>query len=273
MPPSFIESSFTTRAEYDAWIKSGAAAQVDTASDGAKDVIIVIPTNNPGKILLFAALNPKLAERVDFKGPSDFGGFASPEYKKINPQGLYPACICSDGTQLFESTVIVRYLQDKYASLLSESFVGATVAERTKANLIISIHDQYISGVNCTQPNFYSNQAIVYKPDMPLEERKARFADIKKQFDTLEGLLDAAGPYAAGPTLSLADVCLYPTVAILGAFGDASILGANPIAGKPKLSAWFAKCDAQPAFKGVSEKMFKFCGKWPMPAQIKASFK
>ena len=133
MPPSFIESSFTTRAEYDAWIKSGAAAQVDTASDGAKDVIIVIPTNNPGKILLFAALNPKLAERVDFKGPSDFGGFASPEYKKINPQGLYPACICSDGTQLFESTVIVRYLQDKYASLLSESFVGATVAERTKA--------------------------------------------------------------------------------------------------------------------------------------------
>uniref|UniRef100_A0A7S2DI81 GST C-terminal domain-containing protein n=1 Tax=Haptolina brevifila TaxID=156173 RepID=A0A7S2DI81_9EUKA len=279
LPTSFIDSALASRVEYEASLKLPdaergaleARARAKSAAATAKDVVIVIPTNNPGKILLFAELNPALKDKVDFKGPGDFGGFASAEYKKINPQGLYPACLCSDGLQLFESTVIVKYLQDKYTAILTEPCEGKTLEARTISNLIVQLHDQYISGVNCTQAGFFSNQSICYKPEMSKTERAARLADLKKQFGTIEGYLHASGPWATGDALTLADISLYPTVAILKALGPRTILG-DPISGCPKLEKWFAHCDAKPAFHSLSEKMSAFVKPWPMPEAIKAAF-
>eukprot|EP00316_Scyphosphaera_apsteinii_P005087 CAMPEP_0119313632 /NCGR_PEP_ID=MMETSP1333-20130426/29760_1 /TAXON_ID=418940 /ORGANISM="Scyphosphaera apsteinii, Strain RCC1455" /LENGTH=285 /DNA_ID=CAMNT_0007318499 /DNA_START=178 /DNA_END=1035 /DNA_ORIENTATION=+ len=266
--PSFIESPFTSKTLYEAAVALPPAAReaafneaakggcpVSKSSNAAKAIVVTIPTNSPGKIMLFAALNPKLNDYIDFKSPADYGGFGSEEYLKISPQGLFPAAVTPDGMHLFESDVILEYLADKYSDKLEVSGLGETPEVRARSKQLVAIHNMYISGVNCTQPDFFSNQAIIYKPGMPTDERAARLKDLNKQFDLIDGLI--VGPFATGSAITFADISLYPTIAMIEDVASKSIVG-SVIAGRPQLKAWLAHCNEQPAFRGVADTIKGF---------------
>ena len=55
--------------------------------------------------------------------------------------------------------MILSYIADKYALLLENDCRGSTVEARALSALLVRVHDMYISGTNCSQPQFFSNQA------------------------------------------------------------------------------------------------------------------
>lgn len=222
-----------------------------------KDTVVIISTNNPGRLMLFAALNPKLGEVIDWKTPADYGGFGGDEFAKVSPQKLCPVALTAGGLRLFESDVILSYVADKYAPLLENDCRGPTVEARALSALLVRVHDMYISGTNCSQPQFFSNQAVFYKAAMPGPERAARLKDLLKQLDLVESLLLPAGPYCVGDAISFADVVLYPTVAMMQDQAAASLVG-SVTEGRPKLAAWLAHCNADPRFRGVADKIKAF---------------
>ena len=224
-------------------------------SSAEKDVVVVIPTNNPGRVMLFAALNPQLDEVITMKPISEYGGFSGEAFRKLSPAGLCPIMVTAGGMSLCESDVILRYIADKYQDKLAVTCEGKTPEERALSNQICALHNMYFSGVNCTQPNFFSNQACIYKTAMGEEERQARLKDLHKQLDLFESLV--VGPFATGETLTFADVTLYPTLQMFHDCATRSILG-SPAEGRPKLAAWMAHCSAQPGFRGVADQLSGF---------------
>ena len=110
--------------------------------------------------------------------------------------------------------------------------------------MLLRIHDMYVSGANCTtDPAVWANQGAMYKEKMPLEERKGRAADLWKQLEVIEGLLDSDGPFAAGE-LSLADCALYPTYVFVVELAPISLGWEKPFDKLEKTKKWFAFCEA-----------------------------
>ena len=66
----------------------------------------------------------------------------SPEFAAINPLKKVPAFIRADGTCVFESAVILDYLEDLYADAMP-SFKPPTAEGRQLMQLFIRIHDLY----------------------------------------------------------------------------------------------------------------------------------
>ncbi|HTJ02771.1 MAG TPA: glutathione S-transferase N-terminal domain-containing protein [Methylovirgula sp.] len=65
-------------------------------------------------------------ERQDCGGP--FGGNDTPEYLRLNPNGLVPTLVDGE-TVVWESNSIIRYLADRQNAT---AFVGGTAAERAQ---------------------------------------------------------------------------------------------------------------------------------------------
>ena len=68
-----------------------------------------------------------------------------------------PAFIRADGESVFESAVILGYLEDKY-SALRPAFVQETPEQRQRMELIMRCHDVYVASPNCTAPGFSHTQ-------------------------------------------------------------------------------------------------------------------
>ena len=221
------------------------------------DTLIYLPTNNCARVMNFVQLNG-LEDEVVVKSPKDYGGMKSEQYRSINPMGKMPAMVTDEGTMLFESQVILEHLADKHASRLKEPLQPTTLAARTKARLLVRVHDVYVSSPNCAQDGFFSTQGVMYKKDMVIEERQARIKDLALQLDVLEGLLDGAGPWAAGE-LSLADIVLHPTYIFVAELAPVALGWADPWAQRPKTAAWYARCEAHPVLSKVGADVHGFC--------------
>ena len=66
---------------------------------------------------------------------------------------------------MFESFVIMQYLEDKYGSLPSAvDLVPRSAEARAFAQLLVRLHDVYISSPNCTQPGFSHTQVRACLP-------------------------------------------------------------------------------------------------------------
>lgn len=239
----------------------GAPAGVNT--------LILIPSNNCARVWLFVTLNG-LEDVVQLKGPHEFGGLKSETYRKINPLGKLPALILADGAgSLFESQVILNYIADKYSERCKISCRAADALTRAKADLIVRIHDMYISGPNCTKKGYYANQSIAYKTKMSMKERAARFLDIRNIFDILEDMFDATGPWAAGETLTFADIVLHPTFAFLQELAPRALPGwIDPFWSRPKLAAWYKHCCANPKFAEVTKDIVTYAKTFTQPEKI-----
>eukprot|EP00928_Gymnodinium_smaydae_P065761 TRINITY_DN48857_c0_g1_i1.p1 TRINITY_DN48857_c0_g1~~TRINITY_DN48857_c0_g1_i1.p1 ORF type:complete len:251 (+),score=37.91 TRINITY_DN48857_c0_g1_i1:83-835(+) len=177
-------------------------------------VFVALPSNNCARVMAFLALE---GHSIVTKAPADFGGLQSEEFRRLSPQGKFPALVGPHGFSLYESQVILDYLVDKIGSP-QHDLAGKTWLDaegRAKMQLIIRVHDMYISSPNCSQPGFFGTQGIFYKTDMGVDERRKRVAEFKHQLTNLETLLHEVGPYALGARPSLADCVVFPTVHML----------------------------------------------------------
>eukprot|EP00227_Mantoniella_beaufortii_P010826 CAMPEP_0197578634 /NCGR_PEP_ID=MMETSP1326-20131121/2751_1 /TAXON_ID=1155430 /ORGANISM="Genus nov. species nov., Strain RCC2288" /LENGTH=329 /DNA_ID=CAMNT_0043141825 /DNA_START=189 /DNA_END=1175 /DNA_ORIENTATION=- len=135
----------------------------------------------------------------------------SPEYTAVNPLQKVPALVDAQGGCLFEASVILNYLEDKFAGVGSVGLGSAATFRPTAApespearaavELLVRVHDLYIASANCTQPGFTHTQGAMYLAphatkftptsrtiDRPT--RAAKIAEIWKHLSWLEEQLE-----------------------------------------------------------------------------------
>ena len=102
-----------------------------------------------------------------------YGSSAGPEVP-LSRWAQVPAFIRADGESVFESAVILGYLEDKY-SALRPAFVQGTPEQRQRMQLIMRCHDVYIASPNCTAPGFSHTQGTP-SPPLPVRSRRPAHA-------------------------------------------------------------------------------------------------
>ena len=155
-----------------------------------------------------------------------YADLQSDEYEKVNPLRKVPALIDAFGKPLFESDVILNYLEDRFAGQgAAPHFTPGSAEDRAFVRLLIRIHDTYIASPNSTQPGFSHTQGAMYlapyeTPFCPPQRampdratRAAKLAEIWKQLLWLEA--QCRGPYLAGAAVSLADFTWFPTAVFM----------------------------------------------------------
>jgi len=137
-------------------------------------------------------------EREDYGGP--FGRVDTPEYLRVNPNGLVPTLI-DDETGIWESNTIIRYLADRQGAA---AFGGGTPMERAHIGQWM---DWQLSAVNSSIQSLF-----VQLVRLGEDKRDQRVVDANlKTLHNLLGILARALPdkgYLFGPTVTAADVAI-----------------------------------------------------------------
>lgn len=220
----------------------------------------MLHSNNSARVRIWLRLKGGLEDRVD-RVLISHDDLHNGVLEKVNPLKKVPALTTENGMHLFESFVILQYLEDRYGSLSPPSLVLDTPEDRAFVHLLVRIHDLYISSPNCSQPNFHHTQGCMYLDAVPtsftpasrtmdVATRAAKLAEIFKQLTWLEG--QAKAPFLAGDRLSHADCAWFPTCVFMElllpyVFGWSPIFHETKVF--PKLTQWFAACLSNPHFE------------------------
>ena len=201
----------------------------------------------------------------------------SAEFARINPLKKVPALIRTDGTTVFESNVILTYLEDKFGDA-GASFRPPTPEGRQEMELLKRIHDLYIASPNTTAPGFSHTQGAMYLSmghhgaarGMDLPTRAAKLGEIWRQLSWLETEVAArahGGPHLLGAQLTLADLTWFPTCVFMeymlpAVFGwpqlfdpKATTPAPTPF---PSLARWYAAMREEPAFASVRADIWEY---------------
>ena len=171
-------------------------------------------SNNAARIRLWLRMN-EFNATVASPSPSSgiatkvvqYADLKSPKFMATNPLAKVPSFVRSDGTSVFESAVILSYLEDLHGPLHTPS----TPAARQLMNLQIRMHDLYVASPNCTAEGFSHSQGAMYLSGawhgsargMSIEDRAAKFGELWRQLAWLEGSVEEEGSYLSGPDVTL----------------------------------------------------------------------
>jgi len=169
------------------------------------------------------------------------GDTGKPEFVAINPRHQVPA-IVEDGFALWESTVILEYLDDRFAS--RTPLYPADPRERARVRRLVREAETYLAGEGfdpIAEELFFKGDAA---PD-PERIEKAR----KRLVEELEYFShELRGDYLAGPQIGAADIVLYPIIAYIKRVTvrkpETKLAELLPA----PLVAWAARIEAQPYF-------------------------
>merc|ERR1719478_1604504 len=191
----------------------------------------------------------------------------TPAFQALNPLQKVPALIRDDGTTVFESNVILGYLEDKFKEA-GPSLEPPTAEGRQAMQLLCRVHDIYISSPNCTAPGFSHSQGAMYLPPYANKQvaavrcmpdrsvRAGKIAELWKQRTWLDEKLK--GPYLAGDRLSFADFTWFPTLTFME-YMLPNVFGWDLAKGTPRLEKWYADIQTtDPAFKKVRDDIYDF---------------
>jgi glutathione S-transferase len=173
-------------------------------------------------------------ERID--AGMAFGVVNTPEYRKLNPNGLVPT-IDDEGFILWESNAIVRYLAAKHAA-------GTLWPSDPK---IRADADRWMDWCTTTLGSAFVAVFMNLVRTPPEKRNLQAVEDGSNKTLELLARLDAAlagRDFVAGDRFSMGDI----------AFGPVVYLVNNVLIGRPKLAnydAWYARISARPAFKRV----------------------
>jgi glutathione S-transferase len=171
------------------------------------------------------------------------GGPTSEEYRRKNPLGKIPA-LEVDGVVIPESAVICEYLEDAFPT---PSLRPERPLERARMRLLVRFHDLYLT------PPLYALFSQLDPATRDTALVKEKLGELEVRLDQLEGLL-VATPYAAGPSLSLADCALAPffffATRVLPMFGAPS-----PLTGRPRTAGVGEVVGKHPAVAKVLDEM------------------
>ena len=121
----------------------------------------MVHSNNAARIRIWLALKGEMATsgHIETKMIA-YADLQSAEFAAVNPLKKVPALVREDGECVFEASVILSYLEDKYRDA-GPSFTPPSAEGRQRMELIIRVHDLYIASPNCTQPGFSHSQGAM----------------------------------------------------------------------------------------------------------------
>lgn len=234
-------------------------------------------SNNAARIRLWVALKEGMNEKIESRMLT-YPDLKELEFTRVNPLGKVPAFRRTDGACVFESNVILDYLEDKFGDQ-QPSFKPDTPEDRQLMNLMIRIHDLYIASPNCTAPGFSHSQGAMYLSTewhgkargMDIATRAAKVAEIWKQLGWLNRSI--VGPYLVGEKITLADFTWFPTT-IFMEFMLPRVFGWPDVFRKsdgpfPKIAKWWQKISEEPAFKAVRQQIWEFWEEMEAKGQFK----
>ena len=172
-------------------------------------------------------------ERIDVG--RQYGGLDTPEFLAMNPNGRIPTIVDDGGTVVWESNAVVRYLASTYgAGSLWPQDAGA----RARA-------DQWMDWMLTVIAPLINPVFVALIRTAPEERDAAAIAaaaeGLADAWRVLDGHL-AAQPYAAGETLSMADIPIG-----CACFRYYTLDLEHP--DLPHVAAWYARLQERDAFR------------------------
>jgi glutathione S-transferase len=131
--------------------------------------------------------------------PPPVGWPAARQFRDVNPIGRIPVLVLGDGRVIPESSVIVEFLEDRFAD--ARPLLPTEVHERAKSRLLARIADLYLM----------PPMVALARPDVDEQRRRRLVEELLEGFATLDALLEG-GTYAVADQLSLADCALAPAL-------------------------------------------------------------
>jgi glutathione S-transferase len=171
-----------------------------------------------------------------------------PEVARVNPKKQVPVLI-DDGLELFDSTQIFEYLEDRFPD---PPLWPRDVRERARARLIELKSDEL----------FFPN-VIALMPNQRAAAGEEKTADAVRAIHAYYGEMNerlATREFLAG-SLSYADIAFFMAQFF------ASFLGQPYGEGRPHLAAWRARMRARESVKSVAGKMANYLGGFGITAQ------
>jgi maleylpyruvate isomerase len=143
-------------------------------------------------------------ETVSIHLTKDGGRQHTPEFHAVNPQERVPA-LALPGAVLLQSLAIIEYLDEVYPA---PPFLPVDAIDRAKVRAVAQVIACDIHPLNNTSSLNYLRYEL--KADKAAVEAWYHHWVIKG-FEAVEALI-RTGPYAFGPQVTLADICLVPQV-------------------------------------------------------------
>jgi glutathione S-transferase len=162
-----------------------------------------------------------------------------PEVLRVNPVKQQVPILIDGDVELFDSTQIFEYLEDRYPS---PALWPRGIAERARARQLEQKSDEV----------FFPNVIRLFglQHDMQSAPAVAACAACAHYYDEMEGLL-ATREYLAGP-YSFADIAFY----MAHVFADRK--GAGMTDATPRLVAWRGRVGERPAVRAAVDPMMRF---------------
>ncbi|MHB8885528.1 MAG: glutathione S-transferase family protein [Methylovirgula sp.] len=184
------------------------------------------------------------AKALDIEILAPPGGLKSAQYHKINPLGTIPCLILDNGTALPESSAIMEYLEEKFAT---PALLPKTAEARAHVRMLqrigeLQIMTQTIELLALVKANRSDDTASAN-----------RLTRIVRGLAALQNGLSGAD-FAAGSELTLADCQLAPALAnvplVTTAFMDRDLISAYP-----KVARYIETCRRHAAVERVMREL------------------
>jgi len=162
-----------------------------------------------------------------------------------HPYGKVPT-LEIDGFALYETDAIERYVDE---ALPGAKLQPADAKQRARMSQVMGFIDNYIYGEAIG--GLVVNRLINPLLGKPVDEARIKEAveETEKALQEVEHLM-GAGPYLAGPGLSLADLHLAPIVAYLTMTPEGELL----LKKLPKIAEWWGKIKDLPSMAKTAPK-------------------
>lgn len=206
-----------------------------------KPTVLDVPVSNHGARVRYILYKKKLEDVVDVASPAAVGGLGSDLYATLNPQRKMPLLVLPDGLPLPESEVIAQYILDAYRTT-GPALTASTPEGRAVAALVSRLHDQYVTPI----------QACLYRA-MSGEEREEKLKQLVYQLDVVEAT--CKGPHMAGLEVTGADATWLGTMVFLTEILPRVFHWGSVFQGRPKLAAWWALMQQDPAAAKVIDEV------------------
>lgn len=205
----------------------------------------------------------------------------TPEYLKLNPNGVVPTLV-HDGTPVIDSSVILEYLDEVFPDVsltpdnaldraAMRSWLRYFEEKPTPAVRYPSFQMVLIRGFQKLSADDFDATAKRRPLKTDFYERMGQdgfseaemqkaFDDIQQTVDRMEEALSEHGkPWIMGDLYSLADICVAPSIDRMDDLGYASMWEDK----HPHVTAWLARIKARPAVQKAYYKGSRFSEIYP----------
>ncbi|XP_022623820.1 glutathione S-transferase theta-1-like [Seriola dumerili] len=154
--------------------------------------------------------------------------------------------VMKDGSFILtESTAILKYMVQKYSTLVADHWFPADLQQRARVNEYLSWQHMNLRAHGSKVFLLRSLFPVIMGSEVPKEKMDAAVEDLKQSLDLLEEKFLQNKPFIIGDKISLAD--LVAIVEIMQPVGA----GVDAFEGRPKLLTWRARVT-----KEFGEKLF-----------------